>query len=335
LPLLLGAMVAALMGCAEVPEKKDFSNLVWPPAPEQPRIRFLAEYRGQSDFGRDSLKTSLLGVESTGWVLQKPYGVTASKDGNQIYVTDTKLHTILVFDLKERLVKPMPLDARGGLRNPLEIRVDSKGRFYVTDSERNELLVYSAEGKTLMALGKKEEIGRPTGLALDEARNRIYVADTTRHRIVVYDFEGKFIGAFGERGSDPGQFNYPVNLSVDKDGNLLVVDSANFRVQLLSPEGRFISAFGRLGDAMGTFSRPKGIALDSDGNVYVADAAFNNFQIFNREGKILLFVGQLGRDPGMFWLPAGMYMDEADRLYVADSVNGRVQVFQYLKEERR
>lgn len=331
----LGVVLAGLLGCAAEPvKKKDTSRLIWPLPPEQPRIRYVAEYHDQGDLGvRDDLKAALLGEEQGGLALQKPYGVAASADGKLIYVTDTKLRAIVVFDLDKKEVRPLKTDAQGGMYNPLEIRLDRQGRIFVADSERKEVLVLSAEGKTLMALGKKEEIGRPTGLAVDEARNRLYVADTVKHRIVVYDLSGNHLLTFGERGSEPGQLNYPVNLAVDREGKLLVTDTGNFRVQVFDGDGKFLNTFGQLGDAYGSFSRPKGIAVDSDNNIYVVDAAFNNFQIFNREGKILLFVGTMGREPGMFWLPAGVFVDASNRIYVVDSINERVQVFQYLGEK--
>ncbi len=329
----LGVTLAGLIGCATEPvKKKDISNLVWPLPPETPRIRFLAEYSGQSDLGsKDEFKASLLGVESGGLQLAKPYGVTASADGNLIYVTDTRLHAVVVFDIKAKDVRTLKTDAQGAMPNPVEVRLDKRGRIFVTDSERKEVLVLSPEGKTLLTLGKKEEIGRPTGLALDDERNRMYVADTLKHRILVYDLEGKHLFNFGERGSEPGQINYPINLALDQKGNLLISDTGNFRVQVFDGEGKFLNTFGQLGDTFGSFSRPKGIAVDSDNNIYVVDGAFNNFQIFNSEGKLLLFVGAMGRDPGMFWLPTGIYIDPTGRIYVADSVNARVQVFQYLK----
>lgn len=331
----LGAALLGLVGCAAEPvKKKDTSNLAWPAAPEKPRIRFVAEYSGQSDLGgKDELKASLLGDEGGGMQLEKPYGVTASADGSLIYVTDTKKHAVVVFDIKAKDVHALQTDAMGGLISPMEISLDKRGRIFVADSERKEVLVFSPEGKTLMALGKKEGLARPTGLALDEGRNRFYVADTTKHRIVAYDLEGKHLFSFGERGGDPGQLNYPVNLALDQKGNLLVSDTGNFRVQVFDGEGKFLNTFGALGDAYGNFSRPKGIAVDPDNNIYVVDGAFNNFQIFNDEGKVLLFVGAMGREPGMFWLPTGIYIDQSGRIYVADSVNARIQVFQYLKEE--
>lgn len=331
----LGVALAGLVGCASEPmKKKDTSGLVWPSPPELPRISYVAEYHGQSDLGaKDSMKAALLGEEKGGLALKKPYGVTASDDGKLIYVTDTMLRAVVVFDIEKKEVRPLKTDAQGWMSNPLEVRLDRQGRIFVTDSERKELLVLSPEGKTLMALGKKEEIGRPTGLALDEARGRVYVADTVNHRIVVYDLEGRHLLTFGERGSEPGQLNYPVNLAVDRDGKLLVSDTGNFRVQVFDGEGTFLDAFGQLGDSYGSFSRSKGVAVDSDNNVYVIDGAFNNFQIFNRDGKLLLFVGAMGRDPGMFWLPTGIFVDRADRIYVADSINARIQVFQYIKQE--
>jgi sugar lactone lactonase YvrE len=331
----LGVFLAGLLGCAVEPvKKKDYSDLVWPLPPEQPRIRFIAEYHGQSDLGaKDDLKAALLGEEQAGLTLEKPYGVTASSDGKRIYVTDTKLRAVVVFDLEKKEVSPLKTDAHGAMFSPMEVRLDSQGRIFVTDSERKEVLVLSPEGKTLMTLGKKEEIGRPTGMVLDEARNRLYVADTIKHRVLAYDLAGKHLLTFGERGSEPGQMNYPVNLAVDRDGQLLVTDSGNFRVQVFDGEGKFLNTFGQLGDSYGSFSRPKGIGVDADNNIYVVDAAFNNFQVFNREGKILLFVGAMGRDPGMFWLPAGIFVDASNRIYVVDSINSRIQVFQYLKEK--
>lgn len=331
----LGVLAAGLFGCAAEPvKKKDYSNLMWPMPPDQPRLRFVAEYHDKGDVGVErDLRVSLLGGDDAGVIIEKPYGVAASANGRQIYVTDTKQKAVIVFDLDKKEVRPIKTDAHGAFYNPLEVRLDSQGRIFVSDSERKEILVLSQEGKTLMALGKNEGAERPTGLALDEQRNRLYVSDTTKHRILVYDMAGKYLFAFGERGSEPGQLNYPVNLIVDRDGRLLVTDTGNFRVQVFDEKGEFINTFGQLGDTYGSFSRPKGIGVDSDNNIYVVDAAFNNFQIFNRDGRILLFVGRMGREPGMFWVPTGIFVDGTDKVYVVDSLNERVQVFQYLKDQ--
>jgi DNA-binding beta-propeller fold protein YncE len=334
--LALLTMALVLVGCTTPETKKEEpKDLVWPSPPEQPRIRYLKSYRGQSDFRpQDDFKARLLGAEQGGLFLEKPYGVALNADSSRMYVTDSKLKKVVVFDFAAGQVSIMRTDAVGSMKSPVEVRVDKRGRVYVTDGYGGKLFVFGPDGKTLLTLGKEQEMQRPTGLALDEARNRLYVSDTPSHRIMIYDLEGGYVGEIGERGADPGQFNYPVNLSVDREGRLYVVDTGNFRVQVFSPEGDYLLEFGGIGDAWGSFSRPKGVGTDSEGHVYVLDAAFNNFQVFDgSDGSLLLFVGQLGREPGMFWLPTGLYIDDGDRIYVADSINARIQVFQYVTED--
>ncbi|WP_303902732.1 6-bladed beta-propeller [Thiohalomonas denitrificans] len=336
--ILVGAVVTAVLmaGCASSPTPQaDTSGLVWPAPPEDPRVRFVAQYHSQKDLSGTDFKAKLLGTADQVPGLRKPYGVTASPDGKRIYVTDTELRALMVFDLEAKKLQRFKTDARGGLISPIEVRTDSRGRVYVTDSVHAKLNVYSPEGRTLLSLGGSGQLQRPTGLALDETRERIYVSDTKRHRIVVYDFNGEWVREIGERGDAPGRFNYPVNLAVDNEGNLYVVDTGNFRVQVFGPDGEYQRDFGQLGDSVGSMARPKGVGLDSKGHVYLADAAFNNFQIFDSDGKILLFVGGTGRGPGQFWRPTGIYIDSNDRIYVVDSANARLQIFQYLGDKER
>lgn len=118
----LDAALLGLLGCAaERPlGEKEVGDLVWPSPPEQPRIRFLAEYSGQDDFSKDSLK-SWLYKEQSGLRLERPNGVTASADGNLIYVTDTKKRAVVVFDLKAKEVRMLQTDGSGNLTSPVGI----------------------------------------------------------------------------------------------------------------------------------------------------------------------------------------------------------------------
>lgn len=330
---LLWVVLAGLVlsGCAPAPKKADTENLVWPAPPEEPRIRYVAEYRNQKSLKDNAgLRERLLGDEKAKGELVKPYGVAVGPERRRIYVADSGQGSVFIFDLEEKRFHRFETDAQGGLALPIEVRVDSQERVYVTDSSRQRVKVFSPSGETLMALGKTEALERPTGLAVDEARDRLYVTDTKEHRIVVYDLEGNFLREMGGRGKAPGQFNLPVNLAVNDAGDLHVVDAGNFRVQVFDAQGDFLRMFGQAGDAFGSMTRPKGIGLDSEGHIYLVDAGFNNVQVFDEEGRILMFFGRLGQRPGEFWLPAGLFVDDNDRIYVVDSVNQRVQVFEYL-----
>jgi sugar lactone lactonase YvrE len=331
---VLSVCVLMFVGCSSGPAKREKVELYWPAPPDPAKIKFVDAYYGSVNFeDTSSFKAALLGVEAQGFMLKKPYGVTTSKDGKLMYVTDTKLHALVVFDMEKKKVYPFQTDAMGGLTTPLDVRIDDKERIFVSDSAAGRVNVYSKEGATLLTLGDGEGLQRPTGLAIDQAANRLYVSDTPSHRILIYTLDGEFIDEMGERGSAPGELNFPISLAVDKQSNLYVVDSGNFRVQIFSPEGEFLRSIGKLGDSFGSFARPKGIALDKDENLYVLDAAFNNFQIFNGEGALMLFIGALGRQPGMFWLPTGIHIDGENKIYVADSINARIQVFQLLDGE--
>ena len=337
--LMAAAGLMAVAGCAAptAPERREPPNLVWPLPPEQPRIRFIGEFRYQRDAeeGRDtggSIADILLGRRDDDRgdaQLNKPYGVHADRNG-RIYVTDTGYGKLVLFDTKNKKFDIWGLQGNGQLAKPIGVTSDSQGRVYVSDALQRRIVVFDRDGKFLNAFGGKEELGRPAGIALDEEAGRLYVVDIKKHNIAVFDPAGTRIDTIGERGVGPGQFNFPTNIAMDRQGRLYVADSGNFRIQVLEPDGTFISTFGQVGDSLGSFARPKGIGVDSEGNVYVVDAAFNNIQIFNQEGTLLLHVGSIGRDPGQFWLPAGMYIDESDRLYVVDQYNFRIQVFQFL-----
>lgn len=310
------------------------SDLVWPLPPDNPRIRYVESLQGSHDLKKPSRwKRILLGPEADpGLVLKKPYGVATDFEG-RVYVSDTGLGAVVVFDKRARDVRVLGKSGRVHLATPVGIALDEKGRVFVSDADLNLVLAFDEKDEVVLALGHEEGLKNPSGIAIDKARRRLYVADSHLHQILVYGTDGAFLGRWGSRGPGPGQFNYPTNLALDDQGNLYVVDTGNFRVEVLDPEGAFVSQFGGAGDGPGLFHRPKGIAVDSEGHVYVVDAAFNNFQVFDREGRLLLFVGAAGRDEGTFWLPAGVHVDDKDRIFVVDQMNRRVQVFQYLSEE--
>jgi len=327
-PLFLFFLYLFACGPTEKPQEQT-TELVWPPPPEKPRIKYLGSYRGESDFRKEGFLGLILGEEESRLDLVKPYGVWA-KNG-KIYVADTGYNTIILIDTEKKKVKPI-----GAFAALIDVKGDAKGRLFASDAQAGVVYALDESGKVLMSFGWKK-LKKPTGLAVDDERKRLYVVDTGEHNIKVFNYEtGELLFTIGKRGTGDGEFNFPTNAAVDRrNGNLVVVDSLNFRVQIFSPEGKFIRKFGKVGNTPGSFYRPKGVGVDSDGHIYVADAAFDNFQIFDEEGRLLMWVGQPGSGPGQFHLPAGLYIDEKDRIFVSDQFNRRVQVFQYLKDSEQ
>ena len=311
---------------------------VWPLPPEQPRVRYVMTLRGVADFAppkKPSMwRKALLGEDPRQKPLEamaKPYGIAVAPTG-EVYVTDTSSGRVFVFNEAAKTVTFVGASGTGRVSKPIGVAVDADGRVFVADSALGRIFGYAPDGSLAVAIGRDGELLNASGLAIDRENRLLYVADSKKHQVMCYSsVDGSSIRVIGERGDDPGKFNFPTNLAVDREGRLYVADTLNFRVQVFDKNGAFVRSLGGIGDTPGRLNRPKGVGVDSEGHVYVADASFNNFQIFDLEGNVLLFVGMAGREVGEFILPAGLYVDHQDRIYVADQGNGRVQVFQYLK----
>ncbi|MEQ1897703.1 MAG: 6-bladed beta-propeller [Vicinamibacterales bacterium] len=313
--------------------------LTWPLPPEQPRIRYVTSYRGADDFKLvkkpSKLMVALLGAKDQATPgadrLVKPYGVAVAPNG-RIYIADTAARRVYALDPEAKTVAFLGDSGAGKLAKPIGVAVDSRGVVFVADATLKRVFGYGADGRLVIAIGHEGELENPSGLAVDRTRQLLFVADAAKHQILSYStVDGAPRATVGKRGSEPGEFNFPTNLAVDRDGTLYVADTLNFRIQAFDAAGAFVREFGTLGDSPGNLNRPKGIGVDSAGHIYVVDASFNNFQIFDKEGHLLLFVGAHGSNPGEFFLPAGLFIDERDRVYVADQGNARVQVFQYIQ----
>lgn len=217
----------------------------------------------------------------------------AVDDDDRLFVTDVKLHHVLVFNAKH---EPEAVFGGDVLVSPAGIALDTTNRFvYVVDTQQDQVVVFDADKYTLL--------------------RRIGTAGK-RHTL-----------------TDPGNFSLPTNVAVDKEGNVYVTDTLNDRVEIFDPDGKFISAFGKAGDGPGRFARPKGIAVDGDGHIWVADEVQSRVQVFNREGQLLMYLGERGWYPGQFQGLYGVAFDRANnRVITSEQLPGRVQVFQYVTD---
>lgn len=316
-------------------------DIVFPPAPDEPHIRFVRAIAGKNDLAGKAgtawskIWKTVTGAEQEGMALMRPYGLWVQ--GGRIFVADTEGASVVILDLDKKIVGRVGEGAQERLTSPISVAVDLSNRVFATDSAVNQVKAYSPDGKILWQAGnlgpKGGELKKPTGISVNRA-GEVLVADTGNSRIVVLSAEtGAYVREFGKNGAGPGDLSVPANLWVEPDGTVLVSDSILCRVQAFSPEGKPLFNFGECGNMAGYMARPRGVASDSEGNIYVVDALFNMVQIFSRDGKLLMFFGGNGSGPASFQLPAGIFIDASDRVYVADSYNRRVQIFQYLKKK--
>jgi len=261
-------------------------------------------------------------------VFVRPTGV-ASRD-EVLYVADPGAPALWILDARAGRSRRITDVGGQSLVSPVAVALAPGGQVFLADSALGRVFRLDGTGRP-MAIVTDPGLHRPAGLAYDAARDRLYVADSAEHRVFVFAGNGQLVAQIGQRGTDPGEFNFPTHLAATPDGSLLVTDALGYRVQRFAPDGGLLGQFGRHGDTAGDFASPKGVALDSEGHIYVVDALFDAIQIFDRSGQYLLGFGERGIRRGQFWLPGGLFIDPQDRIYVGDSYNKRVQVFQYLR----
>ncbi|NOY67903.1 MAG: 6-bladed beta-propeller [Deltaproteobacteria bacterium] len=313
---------------------KTYPDIVWPKAPETPRIRFLGIVSKPEDFNIHpgvfkKIYHYLAGANEASIV--SPYGVTRDA-GGRLYVVDTFLEIVHVFDPGANTCFTFPAGRKVNVAFIGIAADDKRGLIYLSDSKQGVVKIFSNTGKQEAKVLGEGMLKRPTGIAVNPKTSELLVVDTVQARVFRFDLSDySEKGSFGGNGKTDGRFHYPTNIAVTPAGNIVVSDSLNFRVQVFSREGRFLMKFGRIGQSPGCFSRPKGVAVDSDGNIYVVDALFDNIQVFDKSGRLLMAFGGHGAGYGEFWLPTGIYIDKNDIIYVSDFYNRRLQMFQYLK----
>jgi len=178
----------------------------------------------------------------------------------------------------------------------------------------------------LKTIGMRRVTNFPVDVAFG-GEGRVYVLCRSQQAVEIsrINWDDDDLGPISGRGTDDGQFQWPVTLIVDRDENLYVSDEALHRITTLSRDGEFLAKWGEFGDGDGQLNRPSGIAFDSEENVYIVDTLNHRVQKFTKDGKFILKWGKHGNGDGEFNMPWGITVDELGDVYVVDWRNDRVQ----------
>ena len=238
-------------------------------------------------------------------MVTKPYGLAVHEGA--IYVVDTRGSGYVVFDVAEGKWRSVTGSGNGAMRKPINITIDEDGMRYVTDTDRELILVFDQNDRFVRSLGQPDQF-KPVDVAI--AGDRLYVTDIKHQKVHALDKNsGETLFTFGEAGVEPGQMAHPTNLALAPDGTIYLTDTTNFRIQHFTLDGEFIRSIGSIGTVAGTFARPKGVALDREGRIYVVDAAFENVQVLDNDGSPLTVIGRPGSGPGTINLPTAVTID--------------------------
>lgn len=177
--------------------------------------------------------------------MSSPAGLAIDNENRFLYVCDTDLDQVLVYDADPPYSLLRTIGKRDG---------------------KHELTTPG-------------DFSRPTNAAVDEDGN-VYVSDTFNDRVEAFDADGHFIREFGKPGDGPGYFTRPKGLAVDRDGHIWVTDAMQDRVQVFTPEGKLLIWIGNHGLMPGQFSMVAGVLIDKQNRVITSEQYPGRVQIF-------------------------------------------------------
>jgi len=262
------------------------------------------------------------------------------------------------------------------------VRFDKYDNLWVVDKGTNAVVRFNPAGYVTLNLGRRPEgpddpaefyyrggrgaaappvhidgqFRQPTDIAWDSDDN-IYISDGyTNSRIAKFDKQGNWVMSWGSRGpggthadENPGQFNTPHNIGIDRQNNVYVADRNNRRIQVFDANGKFLRmihlnvpydkkrhpVLGNLSMNPPDETQPWTICITNTPTqyLYTSDSEPGRIYKMTLDGRIVGMIGESGRGPSQFNWIHGLACPSEDLLYVADMNNWRVLRVQ-LRPER-
>lgn len=241
---------------------------------------------------------------------------------------------------------------------PYAMTSDLQGNIYIADYNSHQIRKLTPAGvlTTIAGTGTAGYLDEkpnnamfrnPAGIAYDQQANVLYIADNGNHCIrkfdigasVVTTFAGFPQAGFNNATGQQAQFNLPIGLAIDPQGNLYVGDFGNHRVRRITP-GAVVTTYagsgtsGFLDGASGTarFNGIAGVAVSNSGFVYVADGLNNRIRRIDGQGNVTTLAGNTANGfvngngtAARFSTPYGIACSTANEVYVADFSNHSIR----------
>ena len=222
-------------------------------------------------------------------------------------------------------------------RMPHGLRVDTQDNIWITDTQLNQVMKFTHDGKLLMSVGEKGVAGHdgahffgPADIAV-EADGSFYVADGYGNsRVAKFSPEGKFLFEWGRKGERPGEFSTVHSIVIGPDGRIYVADRSNARIQIFHRDGAFVTQW-----KSPELGRPWALAAGPDGNLYVMDGGDlhpwppdrSHILKLDLQGKILATWASFGNYDGQLYWGHDIAVGKDGAVYVGDIQGRRVQKF--------
>ena len=134
-----------------------------------------------------------------------------------------------------------PGDGDGELHWPKDIAIGTNGEIFITDSFNDRIQVFSDQGVFLYKFGQcvggLDDLCFPRAIAIDGNGNLYIGTSESSNSFTIKSFSKSlnYLGSIGEYGLYAGNFQQIADMSLSKDGALLISDRLNSRVSFFTP----------------------------------------------------------------------------------------------------
>lgn len=167
-----------------------------------------------------------------------PHRLAFDKKKN-LYVAGLYFPGVLVLDSDLNLIDIISPEENEKKVPLINVSIDDSGWIYLVSEETGHIYVYDENREFIYQFGEKGgsagKLSRPRAVAIDNNRGWVYVLDYMRHTVNTYDKNANLIFEFGGMGFSDGWFRFPTDISVSKEGDVIVTDLFNQRVQIFKP----------------------------------------------------------------------------------------------------
>ncbi|XP_033100554.1 E3 ubiquitin-protein ligase TRIM71-like, partial [Anneissia japonica] len=142
----------------------------------------------------------------------------------------------------------------------------------------------------------------PEGLTVNKKTRVLYVADRKAHCVFKFNVDdGRLLSKIGSKGSEVGQMNEPVDVTLTKEGHMIIADFGNHRIQMFDANDKFMRILVGFSTEDGKVWGPCGVTMDMDENIIVSSN--HKLQLFDKNG---VFIKRIDHEDDGLNVPAGI-----------------------------
>ena len=160
-----------------------------------------------------------------------PWGVAVSPADGDVYVSDWDKNRVDIYKPNGRYVRSIGKEGFIKFKFPAGIAFDNQGRLLVADRGNHCIWCLTADGTQIMGKIGSGFLRFPYGVSAT-SNGSIVVTESGKDRISIFSASGELIRCFGRSGLEPGMFDHPRHVCINRKGQIIVADEMNQRLQI-------------------------------------------------------------------------------------------------------